>query len=100
MGEVEWAFGVVLYEIITGKRLATARIPRKLRHRWVKDKPDLSDVPANVGRLLERCLEKSKSGCGTSGIWICCWQRVAASSRIGRRRGLSLNEEYYEQRTN
>jgi serine/threonine protein kinase len=53
-----WAFGVVLYEIVTGKRLFEGEDLTETLASVVKDRPDLSAVPANVRRLLERCLEK------------------------------------------
>jgi Protein kinase domain/WD40-like Beta Propeller Repeat len=53
-----WAFGVVLYEIVTGKRLFRGEDLAETLASVMKDKPDLSAVPANVRRLLERCLEK------------------------------------------
>ncbi|HTC88655.1 MAG TPA: serine/threonine-protein kinase, partial [Bryobacteraceae bacterium] len=53
-----WAFGVVLHEIITGKRLFEGEDLTETLACVVKDQPDLSGVPANVRRLLERCLEK------------------------------------------
>jgi len=53
-----WAFGVVLYELITGKRLFGGEDITETMASVVKDRPDLSGVPANVRRLLERCLEK------------------------------------------
>jgi len=53
-----WAFGVVLYELITGKRLFEGEDLTETMASVVKERPDLSGVPANVRRLLERCLEK------------------------------------------
>ncbi|HLJ47056.1 MAG TPA: serine/threonine-protein kinase [Bryobacteraceae bacterium] len=53
-----WAFGVVLYETVTGKRPFDGEDLTEILSSVVKDKPDLSRVPANVRRLLERCLEK------------------------------------------
>jgi Tol biopolymer transport system component len=53
-----WAFGVVLYEILTGKRLFEGDDLTETLASVVKDKPDLSGLPSNVRRLLERCLEK------------------------------------------
>jgi serine/threonine protein kinase len=53
-----WAFGVVVHEIITGKRLFEGEDLTETLASVVKDQPDLSGVPANVRRLLERCLEK------------------------------------------
>jgi serine/threonine-protein kinase len=53
-----WAFGVVLYEMLTGKRLFGGEDLTETLASVVKDTPDLSAVPAPVRRLLERCLEK------------------------------------------
>jgi eukaryotic-like serine/threonine-protein kinase len=53
-----WAFGVVLHEVITGKRLFEGEDLAETMASVVKERPDLSGVPANVRRLLERCLEK------------------------------------------
>ena len=53
-----WAFGVVLHEMLTGKRLFQGEDLTETLASVVKEKPDLSDVPVQVRRLLERCLEK------------------------------------------
>ena len=53
-----WAFGVVLYEMLTGKRLFEGEDLTETLASVVKERPDLSDVPAKVRRLIERCLEK------------------------------------------
>ena len=53
-----WAFGVVLYEIVTGKRLFEGEDLTETLAKVVRDQPDLSGVPARVRPLLERCLEK------------------------------------------
>jgi serine/threonine-protein kinase len=53
-----WAFGVVLYEMLTGKRLFEGEDLTEILASVVKDRPDLSGVPAEARRLLERCLEK------------------------------------------
>ena len=54
-----WAYGVVIYEMLTGKRLFTGEDVTETLASVVKDKPDLSIVPARVRPLLERCLEKN-----------------------------------------
>jgi serine/threonine-protein kinase len=53
-----WAFGVVFYEMLTGKRLFEGEDLTETLASVVKDKPDLSLAPARVRPLLERCLEK------------------------------------------
>ncbi|HUA62543.1 MAG TPA: protein kinase, partial [Verrucomicrobiae bacterium] len=53
-----WAFGVVLYEMVTGKGLFEGEDLTETLASVVKERPDLSAVPAPVRRLIERCLEK------------------------------------------
>jgi eukaryotic-like serine/threonine-protein kinase len=53
-----WAFGVVLYEMLTGARLFQGEDLTETLASVVKEQPDLSAVPVSVRRLLERCLEK------------------------------------------
>ena len=53
-----WAFGVVLYEMLTGKRLFQGEDLTEIVASVVKDQPDLSAIPEPAKRLLERCLEK------------------------------------------
>src|SRR5262245_44219319 len=51
-----WAFGVVLYESLTGKRLFKGEDVTDTLASVVKEHPDLSQVPAQVRKLLQRCL--------------------------------------------
>ena len=53
-----WAFGVVLYEMLTGKRLFEGETISDTLAAVIKEEPDLTKVPAKVQRLLRRCLEK------------------------------------------
>lgn len=53
-----WAFGVVLYELITGQRLFKGEDLTETLASVVKEQPDLSAVPPRVRRLLEACLQK------------------------------------------
>jgi len=53
-----WAYGVVMYETVTGKMLFHGEDLTETLAKVVRDQPDLSGVPANMRRLLERCLEK------------------------------------------
>jgi serine/threonine protein kinase/WD40 repeat protein len=53
-----WAFGVVLWEMLTGRRMFEGEtISHVLAAVLTKD-PDLTAVPARVRPLLARCLEK------------------------------------------
>ena len=53
-----WAFGVVLYELLTGKRLFQGDDLTETLAAVVRDRPDLSAAPPQVRRLIEKCLEK------------------------------------------
>src|SRR5262249_5855556 len=53
-----WAFGVVLYEMLAGRRLFQGEDLTDTLAAVVRDKPDLSDMPSAVRGLLEKCLEK------------------------------------------
>jgi serine/threonine-protein kinase len=53
-----WAFGVVLYEIVTGKPLFRGETVTDVLANVMKEEPDLSAVPVKVRRLLSSCLEK------------------------------------------
>ncbi len=53
-----WAFGVVLYELITGKRLFEGETISDVLASVLKHEPDLSAVPVKVRRLIAKCLEK------------------------------------------
>ncbi len=53
-----WAFGVVLYEMLTGRRLFQGEDVTETLASVVKDQPDLSNTPPRVRRLLRKCLEK------------------------------------------
>jgi WD40 repeat protein/predicted Ser/Thr protein kinase len=53
-----WAFGVVLWEMLTGKRLFQGRTLSDVLAAVIRDEPDLSQAPAKVRPLLKRCLEK------------------------------------------
>ena len=54
-----WAFGVVLFEMLTGRRLFQGEDVTETLASVVKDTPDLSPAPPEVRRLLGSCLEKN-----------------------------------------
>ncbi len=53
-----WAFGVILYEMLTGTRLFTGQTLTDVMAAVVREEPDLTRVPASVRPVLRRCLEK------------------------------------------
>jgi Tol biopolymer transport system component/predicted Ser/Thr protein kinase len=53
-----WAFGVVLWEMLTGKPLFQGTTVSHILASVLKDEPDYTQVPLKVRRLLRRCLEK------------------------------------------
>ena len=53
-----WAFGVVLYELLTGRRPFHGEDVTEILASVVKERPDFSKIPAKARPLLERCLEK------------------------------------------
>ena len=53
-----WAFGAVLYEMLTGDRLFEGETNLDVLAQVVHKEPDLQRVPAHLRRLLRRCLEK------------------------------------------
>ncbi len=53
-----WAFGVVLYEMLTGRRAFEGEDVSSILAAVIQSEPRWDSVPANVRRLLESCLEK------------------------------------------
>jgi len=53
-----WAFGCVLYEMLSGEQLFRGETITDVLAAVVKEEPDLTQVPAKVRRLLRCCLEK------------------------------------------
>jgi len=57
-----WAFGVVLYEMLTGKQLFASDTVSDTLASVLTREPDFSILPAdihpNIGKLLRRCLQK------------------------------------------
>jgi predicted Ser/Thr protein kinase len=60
-----WAFGVVLYEMLTGRRAFVGDEVSDVLASVLKDAPPLEALPANtppsIRRLLRRCLERDRS---------------------------------------
>jgi Tol biopolymer transport system component/predicted Ser/Thr protein kinase len=53
-----WSFGVLLHELLTGKRLFQGEDVTEILASVVKEQPDLSRAPAQLRPLIARCLEK------------------------------------------
>jgi eukaryotic-like serine/threonine-protein kinase len=53
-----WGFGVVLYEMVTGRRLFQGDTVSDTLASVLKEQPDLDRVPLKVRRLIKKCLEK------------------------------------------
>ena len=53
-----WAFGVVLYELLTGERLFWARMSTRNDGSRGHEDPNLDRFPSEGRKLLARCLEK------------------------------------------
>jgi Tol biopolymer transport system component len=55
-----WAFGAVLFEMVTGKRLFQGEDLTETLASVVKDQPDFREVPPELRRLLDKCLQKNR----------------------------------------
>jgi len=53
-----WAFGVVLYEMLTGRRLFEGETTTEILSAVLTKEPDWARVPQKVKRLLGSCLER------------------------------------------
>jgi serine/threonine protein kinase len=53
-----WAFGVVLYEILTGRQAFTGETVTDVLASVVKEQPALDRLPGRLRTIVERCLQK------------------------------------------
>ncbi|HKE82359.1 MAG TPA: protein kinase [Vicinamibacterales bacterium] len=53
-----WAYGVIVYEMLTGSQMFAGDTVTDVLASVVRQDPDLARVPANVRPMLQRCLEK------------------------------------------
>jgi eukaryotic-like serine/threonine-protein kinase len=65
-----WAFGVVLFEMLTGQRLFEGETVSDTLAAVLKEEPDWTRVPVKVRRLLQACLQKDpKQRLQATGDW-------------------------------
>ncbi len=65
-----WAFGVVLYELLTGKPLFQGETVSDTLAAVIKEEPDWTRVPPKAQRLLQACLQKdAKQRLQAIGDW-------------------------------
>jgi predicted Ser/Thr protein kinase len=55
-----WSFGVILYEVLTGKRLFQGESAVEILGEVLNKEPDISAAPARAHKLLRWCLEKDR----------------------------------------
>src|ERR1700693_3178276 len=53
-----WAFGCVLYELLTGKRAISGETTSDILVAVISQEPDLAPVPAHLRPIIVRCLRK------------------------------------------
>ena len=75
-----WAFGVVLYEMLTGAPLFQGETTTDILASVVKETPDLERVPREFRRLLRTCLQKNpKERLQAIGDWHLLLEEPAAA---------------------
>ena len=55
-----WSFGVIVYEMLTGKRLFEGESAVEILGGVLNQEPDISAAPVRVQKLLRWCLEKDR----------------------------------------
>ena len=53
-----YAFGAVVYEMVTGERVHRGETTTEILASVIKEEPRLDNVPAQVRRMLQKCLQK------------------------------------------
>ena len=78
-----WAFGVVLYEMFTARRLFEGETVSDTLVAVISRDPDYTKIPAKAQRLLRRCLEGGISWRRLRDCWprlLACWRLRQGSS--------------------
>jgi hypothetical protein len=87
-----WAFGVVLYEMLTGRPAFRGETITDVLAAVVKEDPDLTRAPVEARRVLQCCLQKDpKQRLQSIGDWRLLLEDApqAAARRYGRTIGLA-----------
>jgi serine/threonine-protein kinase len=86
-----WAFGAVLYELVTGRKAFDGEDVTETLAKVIQSEPRWDDVPVSVRRLLKRCLEKDprKRLRDIGDVWGFLDQPPATEVRTEPRRGAS-----------
>ncbi len=80
-----WSFGVVLWELLTGKPLFGGDTVSDIVASVLKEEPDLERVPAKMRPLLKRCLQKDpKKRLQAIGDWQLLLDAPQAAPAINR----------------
>jgi serine/threonine protein kinase len=82
-----WAFGVVVYEMLTGRQLFAGGTVSDILAAVLRHDPDLLQVPPSVRRLLKRCLEKDPRNRLRDIGDVSAWLEEPAESREPPRSG-------------
>jgi serine/threonine protein kinase/Tol biopolymer transport system component len=86
-----WAFGVILYEMVTGRRLFEGEDLTDTLAAVVRERPDLGAAPDALRPLLEKCLEKDpkKRLRHISGLHLLLERTAPAPAAVMQARGKS-----------
>jgi serine/threonine-protein kinase len=83
-----WAFGVVLYEMLTGDRLFQGETITDVLASVVKEQPDLELVPEKLRLVLRACLQKDpKRRLQAIGGDCCCKKHPRSQRPLAHARG-------------
>jgi eukaryotic-like serine/threonine-protein kinase len=56
-----WSFGVILFELLTGKKMFPGETVVEILGAVLNKDPDIGAAPVRIHRLLRRCLEKDRT---------------------------------------
>jgi Tol biopolymer transport system component len=86
-----WAFGVVLYEMLTGEKAFQGDTAAELLGAVIHKEPDLDRVPARLRRVVRLCLEKDpKQRLQSVADWRLLVDDAPESKASPPRRGMSM----------